>query len=183
MSPFEHQAISDFNPRSREGSDKLPTCSPGTAARFQSTLPRRERPHGSRPPSSRGYFNPRSREGSDMSVLDCFLGRHISIHAPAKGATCGLGPTPTPGRNFNPRSREGSDLNDMSKDLDDFISIHAPAKGATGFIRANVTQSLISIHAPAKGATPREASRTANRKPFQSTLPRRERPDIAHGGG
>ena len=56
------------------------------------------------------YFNPRSREGSDMLGEDIpdepIL---ISIHAPAKGATCFL----------------QSMLYHLS------ISIHAPAKGAT----------------------------------------------------
>ena len=55
----------DFNPRSREGSDR------GQGNKiFQ-----------------RRNFNPRSREGSDGNIFglaDKFI---ISIHAPAKGAT------------------------------------------------------------------------------------------------
>ncbi len=55
---------------------------------------------------------------------------------------------------FNPRSREGSDV--------------------TGATDGALTVG-VSIHAPAKGAT-RCLPRTANKYPFQSTLPRRERP-------
>ena len=80
--------VDDFNPRSREGSDyakysSLPYCV---------------------------YFNPRSREGSDIAIFISAMAilvfqstlprgerqkhddriisvRHISIHAPARGAT------------------------------------------------------------------------------------------------
>ena len=78
----------------------------------------------------------------------------ISIHAPAKGATCSW---------FNPPSRC-------------YISIHAPAKGAT---IVSVLFSLgicISIHAPAKGATFPARFPMQSSWVFQSTLPRRERP-------
>ena len=102
---------SNFNPRSREGSDAadgtdqalanlisihapakgatglpgIPVASDG----FQSTLPRRER----REPNIYSriylcYFNPRSREGSDLGIwCDFEYDTEISIHAPAKGAT------------------------------------------------------------------------------------------------
>ena len=79
----------DFNPRSREGSDLFLDQTPFYVVTFQSTLPRGER--RKRSPRRQGYhhFNPRSREGSDQ------YGSHghnswqwISIHAPARGATC-----------------------------------------------------------------------------------------------
>ena len=58
------------------------------------------------------------------------------------------------------------------------VSIHAPAKGATvnSWIICNVG-CHVSIHAPAKGAT---IMRGKHRfiDLFQSTLPRRERPNI-----
>ena len=121
-------------------------------------------------------FNPRSREGSDKSSQSLSNAvNQISIHAPAKGATCSSD-------NLFPSQS---------------ISIHAPAKGATDsahnlrFIhvfqstlprRERLFESYgicfrvdISIHAPAKGATP-FATFLSNRRPaFQSTLPRRER--------
>ena len=100
----------NFNPRPREGSD--PTADPTQLIRevFQSTLPRRER---------------RKRSGRGTR------GKYISIHAPAKGATCGL----------------------PCKTLIWSISIHAPAKGVTGLQRQAYCHGTISIHAPAKGAT------------------------------
>ena len=124
--------------------------------KFQSTLPRRERP-GTQAHDPRGGtdFNPRSREGSDgyARYTPSFY-RFISIHAPAKGAT------------FHSPST-GSVL---------YISIHAPAKGATSDLchlippyaifqstlprrkrparrKCPSVHHHISIHAPAKGAT------------------------------
>ena len=102
--------------------------------RFQSTLPRGERPVG---------------------VLHHLHGVGISIHAPAWGATRRQHHLRRPHGNFNPRSRVGSDsltsvpaliptpyFNPRSRvgsDVEGYISkeyvkisIHAPAWGATG---------------------------------------------------
>ena len=57
--------------------------------------------------------------------------KHISIHAPVKGATR--------------RSKTNGNYN--------AISIHAPVKGATCWLAALATTTTISIHAPVKGAT------------------------------
>ena len=81
--------VQSFNPRSREGSD------PGTGKNlapkvvFQSTLPRRER---------------RIEPGCICIVP------HVSIHAPAKGATGAIPDNYADISGFNPRSREGSDV-------------------------------------------------------------------------
>ena len=81
---------------------------------FQSTLPRRERRFTPASASAAMmYFNPRSREGSDVGRAAADRQPLISIHAPAKGATCQGGRRPR---------RDG-------------ISIHAPAKGATSMMR------------------------------------------------
>ena len=121
-----------FNPRSREGSDRVDQHFFQICILFQSTLPRRERLavilvsnylanisiHAPAKGATithachlleRIYFNPRSREGSDSiyKVLQFF-------HS-----------------NFNPRSREGSDGKPNKRNIIKFISIHAPAKGAT----------------------------------------------------
>ena len=57
--------LCDFNPRSREGSDKtIFLCC-----------------------HRNPYFNPRSREGSDVDLKTMRSLASISIHAPAKGAT------------------------------------------------------------------------------------------------
>ena len=103
------------------------------------------------------HFNPRSREGSDFHRWQSsHTTSGISIHAPAKGATEGR-------KLINPVTG---------------ISIHAPAKGATRSMELGLFEVKISIHAPAKGATPSDKL-VEFRSRFQSTLPRRERPDIA----
>ncbi len=82
-------------------------------AKFQSTLPRRERQHSVRLVTCYYiYFNPRSREGSDPH---CRRSQQQQLH-------------------FNPRSREGSDRIDCLTGAIHYISIHAPAKGATAKI-------------------------------------------------
>ena len=54
---------------------------------FQSTHPRRVRPAGIAAVAKHMYFNPRTREGCDGAGRRHVLLQHISIHAPAKGAT------------------------------------------------------------------------------------------------
>ena len=164
-----------FNPRSREGSDLSRGRTSDRPTRFQSTLPRRERP----------YLGFRVTKGSLISIHAPAKGatelfwcrlcvKHISIHAPAKGATlliCSLcleiifqSTLPRRERrvlflcvklshNFNPRSREGSDEPYQRRTCHKAISIHAPAKGATKKQMQGVNPQEISIHAPAKGAT------------------------------
>jgi len=99
-----------FNPRSREGSDLSQSMSLVSFSKFQSTLPRGERPKGLITPFTTWYdFNPRSREGSD----------------PCRNRQGDRR------EDFNPRSREGSDeVKQLSVTIED-ISIHAPARGAT----------------------------------------------------
>ena len=57
--------VSNFNPRSREGSDPVVLIEKIGTIRFQSTLPRRERRRVRRRTCLYANFNPRSREGSD----------------------------------------------------------------------------------------------------------------------
>ena len=128
--PLSCRSQADFNPRSREGSDAI----------FKHIY------------LLQIDFNPRSREGSDAADGLIFPAGHISIHAPARGAT--LPPPHLPCLNI--------------------ISIHAPARGATA-CKSAVTELLdISIHAPARGAT-LEMDQMWKDGLFQSTLPRGER--------
>ena len=145
----------NFNPRSREGSDKKVVAIRWNDNRFQSTLPRRERLNQRLERwDTIPYFNPRSREGSDGIPTIAKIFCKISIHAPAKGATAILiesffcdnkfqSTLPrrerlevftrhTQKMHFNPRSREGSDASANVVINVYVISIHAPAKGATG---------------------------------------------------
>ena len=100
----------------------------------------------------RWYFNPRTREGCDHGELASEPVTHISIHAPAKGAT----------------GCQNMELRQCK------ISIHAPAKGATLAAFPKPLDIPISIHAPAKGATKFMQARVQE-EIFQSTHPRRVR--------
>ena len=127
-----HLVLSNFNPRSREGSDVSGSTISFPSYRFQSTLPRGERPE----PDTACYpdqhnFNPRSREGSDIFYgVPAFRGvlfqstlprgerRHIGVNVLFHDlfqSTLPRGERPREihphqsEHNFNPRSREGSD--------------------------------------------------------------------------
>ena len=102
-------SATDFNPRSREGSDPeqnylcwMPMISIHAPAR-----------------------------GATLSFDRCYSQNDISIHAPARGATRGNGRVRADHENFNPRSREGSDGILAASWQTWKISIHAPARGAT----------------------------------------------------
>ncbi len=160
----------NFNPRSREGSDRL-TCgvlvprprisihAPAKGATAACDIVER----------CGAYFNPRSREGSDILALLAVLRTAISIHAPAKGATThhvhgfhgfdisihapakGATYAKYSGRylidHFNPRSREGSDtIRELSTLVYAKISIHAPAKGATAKITKTIPDDFHKIN-------------------------------------
>ena len=150
------RSVTDFNPRSREGSDGSSRRRPVPEEKFQSTLPRRERPDvpcGVSPffqfqstlprrerlfavslIMTRCYFNPRSREGSDekcqRSVLPIFYFNPRS----REGSDLVIINSNFFNDNFNPRSREGSDVNAVLLANYVCISIHAPAKGATAIL-------------------------------------------------
>ena len=118
---------------------------------------------------------------------------HVSIHAPAWGATLGFqlltfprasfNPRARVGRDnvspfslfqpwgFNPRARVGRDKERLSAGVAGIVSIHAPAWGATIGPRPYSSQSRVSIHAPAWGATNYDVYRL-NPTLFQSTRPR-----------
>ena len=128
-----------FNPRPRTGGD-FPLPAEVTAlTRFQSTPP-----HGGRPITDEGaeammlLFQSTPPHGGRHEVhVVPDLARHVSIHAPARGAT-------------RPH-HERAGL--------DGVSIHAPARGATRQSPALSPDEAVSIHAPARGATHRRRSR------------------------
>ena len=76
-----------FNPRAREGRDTI-----------TSLVQQRQ-----------CCFNPRAREGRDHSDQVQLQGWQVSIHAPARGATCRLQIYASYRPCFNPRAREGRD--------------------------------------------------------------------------
>ena len=197
------RCVSNFNPRSREGSDAPCSSDRQSAFLFQSTLPRRERRRASCPSPRRSrYFNPRSREGSDAAGLH----------------------TAAPVRHFNPRSREGSDerpaqlwarlrhFNPRSREGSDGVCrAYAPEEGRfqstlprrerpynrsgqlrdhryfnprsregsdATFPRPRLRRDTRFQSTLPRRERPRWQARSSSSFPFQSTLPRRERPII-----
>ena len=147
-----------------------------TLAKFQSTLPRRERLICKNPKKSSARFQstlPRRERRMMKGML--WLGFRFQSTLPR-------------------RERQRVTAYNVTRNK---ISIHAPAKGATQDKLKELEASKISIHAPAKGATlhtaiifpslsnfnPRSREGSDNvpldvsemDTPFQSTLPRRER--------
>src|SRR5690606_30845343 len=105
---------------------------------FQSTRPRGARHRKTAFSVPHSCFNPRAREGRDLlRVFDLFQVR-VSIHAPARGATCVL-------------RRAVAHI---------MVSTHAPARGATR-PPPLTTNSVICFNPRAREG--RDASRCADR--------------------
>ena len=165
-----------FNPRSREGSDNTRNGCYGRsiiisihapakgatdsgrkdlkyASRFQSTLPRRERPKNLPTISAQLQFQStlprRERQPSETETEESTEFQSTLPRRERRGSRHSLQLLVY----FNPRSREGSDTFVRRYVPRIYISIHAPAKGATGSGTPQFLRILISIHAPAKGAT------------------------------
>ena len=165
-----------FNPRARTGRDPFLPRGPAISRQFQST-----RPHGAR--------------RLDQRPATAFL--VVSIHAPARGATCGAGATWNPSYGFNPRARTGRDPRSWAaKSVFPCFNPRArtgrdspgPAPRAccgcfnprarTGRDAANgpvFHLTSVSIHAPARGAT-HAFPEDINIGWFQSTRPHGARP-------
>ena len=123
--------------------------------KFQSTLPRGERPITAWKPWIRPEnFNPRSREGSDKlaakyhNYFGLFQSTLPRGERHLDGAVAGLWYL---FQSTLPRG-ERRPVH-LLCDLSDCISIHAPARGATESLVLALRFHIISIHAPARGAT------------------------------
>ena len=138
--------------------ERPPThCHNSDCVQFQSTLPRGERLRPRHPVGPRPSFNPRSRGGSDHERAERCWRAHVSIHAPAGGAT----------RNvhgfcerlcFNPRSRGGSDKAARLKRAC-FPGFNPRSRGGSDSPNPLMRSAWgVSIHAPAGGATISAAS-------------------------
>ena len=127
----------NFNPHSHEGSDISCLSFCNRPCKFQSTLPRRERPYGQNTNTFYPYFNPHSHEGSDdfLSFIPCHSD-NFNPHSHEGSDLLSIFQT-TQCQNFNPHSHEGSDPELLSSSLCIFISIHTPTKGATAILTNN----------------------------------------------
>ena len=179
LPPIEVAAPS-FNPRTREGCDKIKNAE---ALRTRS-------------------FNPRTREGCDLPALRLREPeRAVSIHAPARGATGKRRNHPHFCQSFNPRTREGCDVLLRHKDIiskgfnprtregcDMFTDYRIfsiccfnprTREGCDLLLLLLLYTLDVSIHAPARGATIWPSDWRLRRKMFQSTHPRGVRPPIS----
>ena len=144
---------------------------------FQFTPLREGRPKGFPPcPASlRFQFTP-LREGRPGIICWEGLEVHISIHAPARGATFAALQAAAYSIDFNSRPCERGDLLEEDQMIGwERISIHAPARGATFGTLHPIIGVGISIHAPARGATKTSFVRERTVK-FQFTPLREGRP-------
>ena len=100
---------SNFNPRSREGSDYPSGASPSSIADFN---PRSREGSDHTATAARPVcpdFNPRSREGSDVIMYFTILSPSNFNPRSREGSDRSVWSSSSPLKNFNPRSREGSD--------------------------------------------------------------------------
>ena len=113
--------------------------------------------------------------GATLTTLLFFSTSPISIHAPARGATPLTSPSCIASANFNPRSREGSDSTLHISRYRHTISIHAPARGAT-LQSWHSYRSLRNFNPRSReGSDELNAYERIRYLRFQSTLPRGER--------
>ena len=169
------------------------TLRPAKAEAFQSTRPRGARLQPLDFRRVRSEFQSTRPRGARRNRFrfSCFA-LHVSIHAPARGATHHPGSScsiawfqstrPRGARRrscrrnqrercFNPRAREGRDAPAQKRRRIFDVSIHAPARGATIPDEPAAALAGVSIHAPARGATS-ATMRLTSASLFQSTRPR-----------
>ena len=179
MYPPHTSASRCFNPRPREGGDVRTVRCRVRWKLFQSTPPRRGRHsfHRCRNYHSAG-FNPRPREGgADCPPSESSAYPHVSIHAPAKGATSSVSSMTLVRSLFQstPPRRGRQSSSDMAAMKQQFQSTpprrgrrHIPQRYDLAGICFNprpreggdqlstnmsTGRTSVSIHAPAKGAT------------------------------
>ena len=149
-------AYKNFNPRSREGSDRSEFFKMLTNKLFQSTLPRGER----------------LKNHADLTAY-----RGISIHAPARGATDSNEDGEDGGKISIHAPARGATFKSLVYWCMSDISIHAPARGAT-YDSFQMLESAKTFQSTLpRGERPLLLLIFLPKLVFQSTLPRGERPD------
>ena len=146
-----------------------------TRNEFQFTRPQGARPLDQRNPlESRRCFNSRARKGRDKEELGKGDEKMVSIHAPARGATCASRTHCRSCRRFNSRARKGRDRQFRQRTKGLQFQFTRP-QGARRTIAVTIGAALclnsrarkgrdlvadserfrdvVSIHAPARGAT------------------------------
>ena len=122
--------------------------------KFQSTLPHGERLHDFvMNPILYGVSIHAPARGATCRTMSDIVKRYVSIHAPARGAT-------VIDYSYGMREWFQSTLphgerpaGSVTTDKAQLVSIHAPARGATISSTSRTRSPSVSIHAPARGAT------------------------------
>jgi len=123
-------------------------------------------------------FNPRPRAGGDFSTAAAGRNKQVSIHAPAQGATTQSALVKDNFTKFQSTPpRRGRRVGRREGPAGIRVSIHAPAQGATCKGLSFTQHKSVSIHAPAQGATMAKTMGSVVTNMFQSTPPRRGRPE------
>ncbi len=171
---------SGFNPRAREGRDTAPRPSCQAAAvsthapargateaqrhvghclKFQPTRPRGARPILEALPLWQALFQPTRPRGARLWINgQRHPSRHVSTHAPARGATVRHPPAPPARLVYTPLARVGRDPRSTRDASLLRVSTHAPARGATDH---NNTSFLLLQFQPTR---PRGARRALCRR-------------------
>ena len=169
---------SNFNPRSREGSDSQPALQTMQQVQFQSTLPARGATQTEALPSGSWIISIHApREGSDFyCVLSASCGL-ISIHTPREGSDPIHCAVQSDVWNFNPRSPRGErPLFPEEQAVAVVFQSTLPARGATTLSIGPFTMpTMISIHAPREGSDAARSRRPARPINFNPRSPRGER--------
>jgi len=126
-----------------------------TGGLFQSTPPRGGRPgvQGRAPVEWHVSIHAPAR-GATFYDSNKYAAIQVSIHAPARGATVSAGPHGPENICFNPRPRAGGDLIAVAASPLHMACFNPrPRAGGDGNNPAVWRSSGVSIHAPARGAT------------------------------
>ena len=157
-----------FDPRAREGRDTAAGSTAPTTAAFRSTRPRgaRRACSGCRR-SARPFRSTRPRGARRCGQQRDGTWTRVSIHAPARGATCATPHSSPSDSSFDPRAREGRDLRTHPNVIAWGMFRSTRPRGArqTPERAGRVTED-VSIHAPARGATSRRHHLRARRHRF-----------------
>ena len=145
---------------------------------FQSTRPRGARPEiQPAATAARKFQSTRPRGARRLLADEVRAVQHVSIHAPAWGATFAADCRRRSRCCFNPRARVGRDANSERSSLPAVAFQSTRPRGAR---RADDVQAprstAVSIHAPAWGATLANVGGAVQLVAFQSTRPRGARP-------
>ncbi len=177
-SPLSHSVrFSDFNPRSRTGSDVAQIADGVVYAMISIHAPARGATRSLGGLETAGGISIHApARGATVFCFLCFSVVAISIHAPARGATPGMSlylgghgifqsTLPHGERRhimcqikgevyFNPRSRTGSDYRFLHSALGRKSDFNPRSRtGSDAVDPRTTTTEVISIHAPARGAT------------------------------